>query len=175
VCGHISRHHGVGNGGTYEPPTVEPPKLGGVTWTWVTVLDGCAGAVKSKGADQWVDSADRERAVMTRTMVRTCPCRDFRPVVNIDRPGRYFCQRVTNLKDPTRHPMMLGIKAYGTHLSKRRAALTDPTWPAAEFDRRFVWIDGARVCSIANCKTTDDVWPVFVHDDRSELRCSTHR
>jgi hypothetical protein len=60
-------------------------------------------------------------------------------------------------------------------LSKRRAAQSNPAWAEQELERRFSWIEGARVCGISRCRETADVWPVFINEDQSELRCAAHR
>lgn len=71
--------------------------------------------------------------------------------------------------------MAVGVRAFLTHLSKRKAAVTDPDWVDLEFDRRFVWIPKKRRCGLSKCAETADVWPVFVDGERSELRCGPHR
>ena len=87
-----------------------------------------------------------------------------------------FNQRMpTDRTDDDRHPFVVGLRALTTFLSRRKAALADPSWTKREFDRRFTWLDGKRVCGISRCKETADVWPVFVDGERSELRCGPHR
>jgi hypothetical protein len=115
---------------------------------------------------------DRTVMVMTTTVHPTCPCTEMRPIAKVDRPNRYFNQRLND-----RHPFLVGVQAFTTHLSRRKAALDDPDWPAAEFDRRFIWIPEAQRCSISGCKATgDDVLPAYVNGDRdSAMRCSKHR
>jgi hypothetical protein len=120
--------------------------------------------------------ADREARTGVLRVNPTCPCVTFQPVARVDRPNRYFCQRMPlDRSDPMRHPFIIGMKAFATHLSRRKDAAADPAWADAEFDRRFTWLDGVRVCGLAKCTTTDGVWPVFVGGDRSELRCAAHR
>jgi hypothetical protein len=176
TCGHLDRYHSETVGGAFKLPPSTTARAGGQTFTTVHLLNGCVGAVPYRGAQSETVDTNRETMVTTRTLIPTCPCTEFRPVAKVDRPNRMFSQRIpADLGDRARHPFMLGIRALSTFLSKRRAALADPSWPTVEFDRRFVWLDGARVCGISKCKETDDVWPMFVHEDRSELRCPKHR
>jgi hypothetical protein len=176
VCGHIDRLHAVGIGGRYvtaEPKTV---MLQGEEWTHLVVFGGCIGAMRLRNYEENATVSDHERRITTLTIRPTCPCDRFRKVAKVDRPNRYFNQRLPrDLTDQSRHPFQLGIRAFSTHLSKRRAALSDPSWATAEFARRFEWLPSERVCGISKCTTVDGVFPVFVHDDRSELRCPAHR
>ena len=182
TCGHIGRYHAPTVGGGYLVKEPYPKHMGGGrTATITTVFDGCVGAVRTRGTEMiTVESMDRDAGTMNERINPTCPCTAFRPVARIDRPNRYFNQRVPigrNREDPTRHPFMVGLRAFSTHLSKRRAALADPAWPAAELERRFTWLDGARVCGLSKCRETAEVWPVYIDGDaaRSELRCPAHR
>jgi len=177
VCGHQAGYHSPTVGGTYRLPETASMQLRGETWTTVHLFHGCVGALPTRGTETESSVANRDSMTVTRSIIPTCPCEELRPVANVDRPNRYFNQRMpADRNDRGRHPFMLGIRAFTTHLTRRRAALADPSWPAAEFDRRFTWIDGARVCGISKCKETDDVWPMFVDvDGRSELRCPKHR
>jgi hypothetical protein len=176
-CGHLRRYHPTSIGGGFELAMPTEKELRGLTWTTVTVAPGCVGALRSRGFESESSHSDHETMVTTLTVHPTCPCREFRGVANVDRPNRYFNQRMpVDPGDPTRHPFVLGLRAFRTHLGRRRAALTDPTWPEKELARRFVWLDGQRVCSIAKCTTTDAVFPIFVDDaEHSELRCPEHR
>jgi hypothetical protein len=176
VCGHTRHYHGREIGGDYRVPEPTPRRIGGQMITVQTVLDGCRGAMPGRGFETETEVADYEALTMTTVIHPTCPCREFRPVADIDRPNRYFNQRLpVDRHDRDRHPFLTGLRAFSTHLSKRRAALSNPAWAEQELERRFAWIDGARVCGISRCRETDDVWPVFVNEDQSELRCAAHR
>ncbi len=176
VCGHLDKYHATSTGGAYRVPEPTVKISRGVEWTQVVSFTGCVGALRPRGFQESTESADRETLVTTMTVHPTCPCTSFTPVARIDRPNRYTNQRIpVDRSDRSRHPFVLGLKAFSTHLSRRRAALADPTWPDREFERRFEWLPGKRVCGISKCQATDAVWPVFVHDDRSELRCPAHR
>ena len=178
LCGHIARYHSADIGGEYRVPDDEAAVIRGETWTKAVLFHGCRGALATRDFETETTVADREAMTVTMTVVPTCPCEELRPVAKVDRPNRYFNQRMpADRSDVNRHPFLIGLRAFMTHLSKRRAALADPSWAAAEFDRRFVWIEDARVCSISRCKETDGVLPAFVTDgsDRSELRCPKHR
>lgn len=171
VCGHLGKFHSPDIGGSFVIPAPTSTPRGATRHDFT----GCRGAISGPGAETESLSIDhdREPPLMVTTLLRTCPCSQLRPVVRLDRPGRFFNQRVADRKDPTRHPFMVGIRAFRTHLSKRRMALSDPTWADAEFERRFVWT--ARVCDIGECKVTEAVFPVFINDDTTELRCPKHR
>jgi hypothetical protein len=178
VCGHLDRYHSPAIGGTFEVvPTEEKTFPDGRRMVYHHVVEGCRGAMVNRG--QVTTRDDREETeeliIRTETFVATCPCNDFRPVAKVDKPNRYFNQRIpiTDRTDPLRHPFQVGIRAFTTHLTKRRAALSDPTWAEREFDRRFEWT--ARRCAISKCTATADVWAVFVNDRLSELRCPAHR
>lgn len=183
VCGHLDRYHSDSVGGAYVLAEKRVQVITGRTVTITTAFFGCVGAARTRGVEETTYSEiDREHDTMVERLNVTCPCEEFRPVVAVDRPNRYFCQRMPlDRTDPARHPFMVGIRAFRTHLSRRKQAVADGTWFDAEFDRRFIWIEGRRVCATASCKETDDVWPVFVNTgdgepgDRSELRCAKHR
>jgi len=176
VCGHLDRYHATATGGGYVVPEPTTIALRGETWTQVVVFTGCVGALRSRTFDAETVTSDREKLITTQTIHPTCPCIEFRPVARIDRPNRFCNQRMpTDLTDQARHPFQVGLRAFTTHLSRRRAALSDPSWADREFERRFVWLDGKRVCGISKCTETDGVFPVFVDGDHSELRCPKHR
>jgi len=184
LCGHLSKHHSATVGGAYRLVEQRPKHMGsGRTVMITTMFDGCVGAHYPRNAEKIVtENVDREANTMTERVIVTCACMKFQPVARIDRPNQYFRQRtppVGDRENPLRHPFVVGVKAFTTHLSKRRAARPelggDPAWVDAEFDRRFVWLDGARVCGLSKCTETDGVWPVYVDGDRSELRCPQHR
>lgn len=186
VCGHTARYHSpsTGDGASYrvsETSTTLSPR-DGAEWTNLTVFDGCVGALKPRGFEEITNDRDEDTHTVTARIHPTCPCTEFRPVAQVDRPNRFFNQRMPradNRPDPARHPFQVGCRALRTHLSKRKAAQKDPAWADREFDRRFGWLPDARVCGISRCTETDDVWPVFVDtdraSDRSELRCAKHR
>jgi hypothetical protein len=185
VCGHIDRYHGPSVGGSYplKTGTSPDPRDGaeGARVPRTQVLDGCLGAVQ-KG---WISDRaawDDETQTVIERLPPTCPCTQLRPIVRVNRPNRYFNQRMpADRSDPSRHPFIVGVRAFTTHLSKRKDANPEkggtPEWATAEFLRRFIWIDGARTCSISRCTTADEsVWPCFVNGEAlSELRCGSHR
>jgi len=185
VCGHLDRYHGPAIGGGYRLPEPKTQSIRGEQVTVVTVLGGCVGALKPKGFEETSTTADRDDRRILHRLNPTCPCTEFRPVARVDRPNRYFNQRIpADRTDPARHPFAVGLRALATHLSKRRAAQADPDWAAAELDRRFRWLDAddpderpVRACARPRCRATGaEVWPVFVDGtDRSELRCPKHR
>jgi hypothetical protein len=179
VCGHLDRYHAPSVGGTYELVPTRTVSTRGEEFTQSQEFTGCVGALSYRGLDDTSTAVDHEAKTVTVTIHPTCPCTEFRPVVKVDRPNRYFNQQMPrDLGDHTRHPFLVGIRAFTTHLSRRKAATADPAWADAEFARRFTWIDGARVCAISRCRTADEtVWPCFVTDGEahSELRCGSHR
>ena len=174
VCGHLAKYHSATIGGAYVLPDPGMAINRGVTYTKQILFNGCRGALALRDFETETTTTDHENALITQTIVPTCPCDEFREVAQVDRPNRYFNQRVPADLDPDRHPFLIGLRAFAKHLSKRRAALADPSWADREFDRRFTWSEN-RVCSISKCKETDGVLPAFVTGDRSELRCPKHR
>jgi hypothetical protein len=182
TCGHLDVHHSESVGGGYQPitGTTRAPD-GGPEWDRVQQLNGCVGAMVKGGYEEHPESIAESRVVVMH-VTPTCPCVKFQPLAKVNRPNRAFNQRMpVNRSDHSRHPFITGIRAFTTHLSKRKAADPErggsPEWATAEFSRRFTWLDGARVCGISRCTKSDgDVWPCFVSDDgRSELRCGAHR
>ena len=178
VCGHLDRYHSPTVGGTFaiaEPKVVQ--NRAGVDYTNVTLFHGCVGALKKRNQDYATTTTDTDVHTVTLTIHATCPCEEFRPVVKVDRPNRYFNQQVPlDRLDPGRHPFNTGVRAFSTHLSRRKGAKADPNWAAAELERRFTWLEHMRLCSLSHCSETVDVWPVFVNaDGHSELRCPAHR
>lgn len=177
VCGHLDRYHSTSIGGIFR--TIDPTVrlMHGEEWTVSTALDGCVGALKPRGFEESTTTADQDKRTVVTVIHPTCPCGEFRAVARVDRPNRYFNQRMPRDRDDrARHPFAVGLRALSTHLGKRTPARKDPSWAAAEFDRRLQWLDGARVCGLSRCGVTEDVWPVFVDGaDRSELRCPKHR
>jgi hypothetical protein len=152
-----------------------------VVWTHTQELDGCIGAMVKGGYEERPERDEKSHTVVNH-VVPTCPCTEFRPLAKVNRPNRTFNQRMPlDRSDHARHPFIVGVRAFTTHLSKRKAADPErggtPEWATAEFIRRFTWVDRARVCGISRCTKSDgDVWPCYVSDDgRSELRCGAHR
>lgn len=180
-CGHTDRYHSPSIGGTYQLRDPYTKRVGGVDYVITTVLAGCVGAPRPKNAPTLEQIPHPESKTGTDRVVPSCPCDEFRPVAKIDKPNRLFNQRMPlNRTDPVRHPFLVGCRALGTHLSRRKDADPDrggdPAWATAEFDKRLVWLDGARVCGLSKCTATGDgVWPVFIDGVRSELRCAAHR
>jgi hypothetical protein len=176
MCGHIDRFHAELIGGTYQVPVPEPRSVGGQMVTVQIQVDGCLGAMPTKGFTAETVTMDREALTHTTVRHATCPCTEFRPVANVDKPNRFFNQRLpVDRDDRERHPFMVGLRAFSTHLSRRRAALSNPAWAEAELERRFSWIEDKRVCAIGRCRETKDVWPVLIDGELSEMRCSAHR
>jgi hypothetical protein len=152
VCGHETVMHGVGIGGTFGTYKPDEPMD----------VDGCRGAVPDastpklpKRGGVWIKAA-------------TCPCREIRPVAEIDRPGRLMRQKVWT-RDSV-HPMERGLKALTTRLTNAKT-IKDPV---AELDRRFRWLPGAQECEV--CGSADgSALPCYVDDGRhSEMRCTRH-
>ena len=162
MCGHIAKFHAESIGGEYRTPETRVQRISGQEVTVTTSFDGCVGAMPSRSFETETQTVNREALTMTTVINPTCPCTDFRPIANIDRPNRYWNQRLPmDRNDRERHPFLVGLRAFSTHLSKRRAALSDPAWAEAELERRFTWIDGKRVCGLSRCTETADVWPVL--------------
>jgi hypothetical protein len=179
VCGHIDRYHAPSTGGLYVLVPSRTVRLRDEEFTQSQEFTGCNGALPSRDFEDTTTAVDREAKTVTVTIHSTCPCTEFRPVVRVDRPNRMFNQRIpTDLRDQMRHPFVVGIRALTTFLAGRKDALADDGWAAAEFERRFAWIEENRRCSISRCRETGDgVWPCFVTDGEahSELRCGPHR
>lgn len=182
VCGHLDRYHSPTVGGAYPVlPDENVTTHSGLTVTRKHLFHGCVGALKRRDQEHVTFDPSAGPGLQTFTINPTCPCTELRPAAKVDRPNRYFNQQVprsATVVDQTRHPFMVGISAFYTHLSRRRAATADPTWADAEFERRFVWIEETRRCSISTCRSTvpTDVWPTFVNGEQlSELRCGLHR
>jgi len=178
VCGHLDRYHSPTVGGTYQLKESDSIPWRGQTYQRNYVLDGCVGALKRRNAEVETVSTDHDAKVMVYSLNVTCPCDNLRVVATVDRPSRFFNQQIAN--DTTlqaRHPFMVGIRAFSTHLSRRKAATGKPDWADEEFDRRFTWGEDVRHCSISHCLVSGtDVWPTFVNGELlSELRCGAHR
>jgi len=178
TCGHLRRYHSEDIGGAFVLASPIDKTLGdGRQFSYRQRFTGCRGAMVSRGVPTAREENDTAGDPVTRIeiLLPTCPCTKFREVAKVDRPNRYFNQRVPDKKDdPLRHPMTVGLRAMSTFLSRRRRALSDPSWAAAEADRRFEWTH--RRCALSKCEETDDVWAVFINSDGdSELRCSKHR
>ncbi len=178
VCGHLQKHHSPDVGGLFAMQPDESRTMpDGREFSFHQVFTGCRGAMVNRGVETMHDETAETEETVTRveTFDATCPCPEFREVAKVDRPNRYFNQRIpVRFDDPLRHPMSVGVRALATFLSRRRRALSDPAWASAEFDRRFEWTH--RVCALSQCEATDDVWAVFINDDGdSEMRCAQHR
>jgi hypothetical protein len=152
VCGHERTMHGPGNGGEY----------GGVDWG--KTVDGCAGPPPERGRPLRRIQADGMAHVDP-----TCPCMMHRPVAEVDRPARYFRQKVWT-RDRV-HPLVRGMRAMTTRLDRSKRYLGQGAEEAA---RRFRWLDDARECRVCG-KRDGTVWPCYVNDQRlSQMRCSNH-
>jgi hypothetical protein len=179
VCGHLDRYHSTTVGGVFELEQAADITVGGRPLRSVKEFYGCRGAMVSKGQATVVTVRDMDATppTVTETYLATCPCEEFHAIAKVDRPNRYWNQRIpSNLTDPVRHPFAIGIRAFSTFLAGRKQTVDDPDWATAEFDRRFEWT--SRRCAISSCKATDDVWPVYISTAEpliSELRCPAHR
>lgn len=173
VCGHVARYHSGDIGGEWVVPDPRDRSLGGELYREIRVSVGCTGAMPLRGFEAETTVIDREAKVITITRNPTCPCREFRPVAEIDRANRYWNQRVF----PDRHPFAVGMRAFTTHITRLKRAEGDPDWAAAEFLRRFRWMPEARRCSITKCAATGEgVAPTYVNAKLdSEMRCPKHR
>ena len=129
TCGHLDRYHGESIGGAYRVPPPFPRSIGGLEVTVSAALDGCVGAMPDRGFQTETKMMDREARTQTTVVHPTCPCVEFHAIADIDRPNRYWNQRLPiDRKDHGRHPFLTGLRAFSTHLSKRRAALSNPAW-----------------------------------------------
>lgn len=176
VCGHVSRYHPTTAGGRWNVPPVAKRVIRETEVTVIQVSQGCCGAMPPRNFEGEVTDVNFDTNVMTITHVATCPCRELRPIANVDRPNRYFNQRI----NPERHPFAVGVRAFTTHLTRLKSVrqAKDPeAMSETVFDRRFVWIEGQRRCSISSCKAQGEgVLPCFVNDElHSEMRCEKHR
>lgn len=151
LCGHLENYHGTGTGA--------PPRADG------DEIHGCRGAIARRNDPP--GRYDRDRRIMV--FEATCPCRKFRHVADVDRPGRLFRQQVWTTRDEI-HPMIRGLRALKTRMTN--AKMIDD--PEDEVERRFRRIPGRWVCRV--CKADDDsVWPTYVSDNRhSQMRCENH-
>ena len=170
-CGHLVHYHCVSTGGT------APERPSGLPAAIPYVFHGCIGELPPKGTIRRAIDPPGRRPGADLARWPTCPCTEHRPVARVDRPSRFFNQkRPANREDFTRHPFLTGMRAYRTRIGRIKAIDGDIAKRDAEFDRRFEWLDGKRMCARGKCTETADVWPVFVDaDDRSELRCPQHR
>jgi hypothetical protein len=181
VCGHLDVAHAPGIGGTLVVREPEEKISSNRAIRIVEAAVGCTGEMPSRWFERFSDAPGEtvdEVMIINRTVNATCPCTKFRAVARVDRPSRFFNQRrPADRSDHHRHPLAVGMRALHTRLLKlKRARLSElgEVWAAEEFDRRFRWIEDARVCS--ECPETDDVWPCYVDDrDTSEMRCAQHR
>src|SRR4051812_18767778 len=153
VCGHLDRYHSPSIGGTFRLATsIDRVMPNGGRMIYEQLFHGCRGAMVNRNVPLNKDDVQRTGDTMVRkeTLLATCPCVKFREVAQVDRPNRYFNQRMPVIRtNPVAHPFMVGIRAFMTFLSRRRAALSDPSWATAEFDRRFQWT--RRTCEISRC------------------------
>lgn len=181
VCGHQERYHSERIGGT--APAREQDKT-----NTIHVTVGCHGEVWGRGRSMAEHSMEDKLPVVTK--VATCPCLKFQPVAEALDPRFRFRQRRPTVKGSSarelnylRHALMTGVRATETMVRKLKvvasAKVTDrqrEELVEREMQRRFRWIEGARVCSVRNCdREGDDVWPIYVTGDQSELKCGLHR
>lgn len=163
VCGHLEQHHSASVGGSH--PTDE----GGMPYQ----LDGCTGAMRQVGRRPSKRGAtgkieDREEFQMTPsgavTVVPvTCPCREFRPVAEVDRLGGRFRQR----PHATAHPFLSGVR--GMMKTVEKMAEDRDIEPGELFDARFRW---TVPLTCGRCASTEDVFPSWTVPGReSGLLC----
>ncbi len=189
VCGHPGNKHSPAAGGNYPPEKVpkDTPKV-------VYALELCYGQPKARSGSESiferVGKSDDGRARLR--LIPTCPCDEFRPVLEVRDPRFRFYQRRPTTEsrsgirdyDPHRHALMVGLRATRTSVSKMKtvklAAAEGKSKEQIEelindtFNSRVRTLDTWR-CMAPDCDATDGVLPVYDENDRSELRCSEHR
>src|SRR4051812_23150229 len=89
VCGHLDRYHSVSTGGTYQPAVPDETRANsrGEEWQFVTRVDGCVGAMRSRNVDRETVTRNPETRTEVTLVHPTCPCEEFRPVAKVDRPN----------------------------------------------------------------------------------------
>lgn len=151
VCGHLVSCHPADQGGDYA--------MAG------TLVQGCVGPMR--GRNQWGEVLDPTEKTYLR--YATCPCRAWRPVIEIDRPRHILFRS----KMGPKHPLKVALGGFRTQI-QRATGLEDEALAEA-VSKRFRWLPGARRCAV--CGAEDGtVWPMYVDEERdSEMRCEEHR
>jgi hypothetical protein len=144
VCGHTSEYHS-GEGQHMD----------------------CRGAMPNRG--------DRDRVKYDPKLglvyPPTCPCRQMRAAAEVDRPGRYFRQKVWTRDDV--HPMVRGMKAMRTRIGSLKTTKDPDPDPDAAFAQRIRRLEGWR-CAI--CGDETDAIAMYVSSNRqSQMRCPRHQ
>lgn len=187
VCGHVEAKHSEKIGGTHPHVEVSPHTQG-----QETVLEGCGGEPRAKNVDAvtFRGMEDREgldRPVKVFEIPTTCPCHKFRPVLEAYDPRFRWAQRRAprrhdGSRDPdyVKHAVFRGVKATFTGIQNLKMVQNsdiseeEKTELAGRMlEERIQWID--RRCWAKGCDETEDVWPVYLEDDHSEMRCQVHR
>jgi hypothetical protein len=154
ICGHPASCHPVEQGGTL------------VTESAGLSTEGCVGPGRGRRPFGRVLDADE------KTMLRlaTCPCREYLPIVEFERPRRVIFHSAIG----ARHPLAVALRGFRTQVSKKTGLEGDQLMAAV--DARFRWIEGTRRCAVDGCRNVDDVWPRFVSENHeSELLCEEHQ
>lgn len=163
VCGHLEQHHSASVGGSHPTEDSTIPYL----------FDGCTGAMRNVGRRR--SRRDTEGRIDDRTEFQvtgsgpanvvpvTCPCREFRPVAEVDRLGGRFRQRA----NATSHPFLSGMRGMVKTVEKMAA---DRGVAADElFDARFRW---TVPLTCRQCASTEGVLPAWTVPGReSGLLC----
>lgn len=167
VCGHLEQHHSASVGGSH------PVDEGGLPYDF----DGCTGAMRQVGRrpskrDSTGKVEDRNyfhlggSGAVTVVPV-TCPCREFRPVAEVDRLGGRFRQR----PHATAHPFLSGMR--GMMKTVEKMAEDRDIEPGDLFDARFRWTVPP---TCERCASTEDVFPGWtVPGKESGLLCAECR
>lgn len=152
LCGHVLGAHPTEHGGTLRPPSG-------------TVLEGCIGA--GRGRRPFARMLDTDPPTLVRTA--TCPCTQWTPVIEFDRPRRV----IFNAAMGNQHPVAVALKAFRTQVARKTGLEGEELVSAV--DERFRWIEGTRRCAAKGCRSVDDVWPRYSNEDReTELLCEEH-
>src|SRR3954466_11131908 len=134
VCGHLATGHAPSIGGAYRLPGSEETTVrygaGLKALRMVWSMDGCAGEMRSRSREKFTDKTTVADGVTVtaRHVNVTCPCDEFRPVARVDRPHRHFHPgRPLDRTDPTRHPLVVAMRAYRKGIGKLKRAHLSPT------------------------------------------------
>lgn len=163
VCGHLEQHHSASVGGSH------PVESDGMPYQ----LDGCTGAMRQVGRrralrDSTGRVGDRTQFQVTEAgpanvVPVTCPCREFRPVAEVDRLGGRFRQR----PHATGHPFLSGMR--GMVKTVEKMAADRDIEPEELFEARFRW---TVPLTCERCASTEDVFPGWtVPGKESGLLC----
>jgi hypothetical protein len=149
VCGHPRWAHPASQGGERDFAALN------------ILVEGCVGPSPGRGRKPRMQPLDESTGTMLQ--LATCPCREWRPVLELDRPrSPIFWPTVGETPG-----LIVTLRAFRT--SQQRHGAGD-----SEAEARLRWLPDARVCG--RCGTNgSDVWPCYVDDERTtEMRCSEH-